>query len=363
MKTIITVLLIFVISHASYSDWEHMTNGMFATAVVNDYTIFQNKLIVSAEYGRFYSTNSGNNWDWTDFNIFYLNCLGANQTRLFAGTQQYGVQYTTTTPGANWIQTSNNSGFIKSILVNGNTIFTASNGTISVSRNNGDTWSQVYSGAVVNDLKIKNGVIYAATSLNGVIKSTNDGVTWVPTGLTGVTVFALAVGGDKLYGGYNYGVVVSADNGNTWSTTNISIPVNRLTANENFVFAGGFQTVVYVTTNSGLNLDQRNENGLGTYTIRTMMIANNYIFIWCEGQGIYKRPLDDLLAVQNISSEIPAAFSLSQNYPNPFNPQTKISFDIPSNSSGIASNVKLVIYDVLGNAFETMTDEKLKPRK
>ncbi len=363
MKTIITALLIFVISHSSFSDWVHMTNGMFAEATGYDYTIFQNKLIAAADYGRFYSTNNGDNWNWTDFNMLYVYSLGANETRLFAGTQQYGIKYTTTTTGANWVQTSYSSGLVRCLEVVGNTIFAGNDGTISVSRDNGETWNQVYGGSVIYSIKIKGNILFASTALNGVLKSTNKGYTWVPTGLTGINVYCLAVGGNKLYAGYLYGVLVSDDDGDTWTQTAINIPVNKLAANDDFVFAGGYETGVYVTTNSGLNWAPRNDNGLGTYTIRSMMIANDYIFIGTESNALYKRPLDDLTGVHNINSEIPKVYSLKQNYPNPFNPQTKISFDIPANSSGITSNVKLVIYDVLGNAVETLADEKLKPGK
>jgi len=46
-------------------------------------------------------------------------------------------------------------------------------------------------------------------------------------------------------------------------------------------------------------------------------------------------------------------FSLHQNYPNPFNPKTKINFHIPE-----ISFVKIKVYDVLGNEFETLINEE-----
>jgi hypothetical protein len=50
--------------------------------------------------------------------------------------------------------------------------------------------------------------------------------------------------------------------------------------------------------------------------------------------------------------EIPNGFSLSQNYPNPFNPMTRINFDL-----GKASNVKLTIYNILGQKVATVINQ------
>lgn len=47
-------------------------------------------------------------------------------------------------------------------------------------------------------------------------------------------------------------------------------------------------------------------------------------------------------------------FSLSQNYPNPFNPSTNIEFSLNR-----SSEVKLAIYDVLGNEVQTLVNRRM----
>jgi len=54
------------------------------------------------------------------------------------------------------------------------------------------------------------------------------------------------------------------------------------------------------------------------------------------------------------------AYKLEQNYPNPFNPSTVISYSIPTNVKSEMSNVKLVVYDILGNEVATLVNENQK---
>lgn len=64
------------------------------------------------------------------------------------------------------------------------------------------------------------------------------------------------------------------------------------------------------------------------------------------------------IGINPVSGIVPEKFLLHQNYPNPFNPSTKIKFSVPKVHS---SNVKLVVYDVLGREVETLVNEFLKP--
>lgn len=53
---------------------------------------------------------------------------------------------------------------------------------------------------------------------------------------------------------------------------------------------------------------------------------------------------------------IPESFGLDPNFPNPFNPSTTIRFEVPK-----ASDVKIIVYDILGNEVRTVVDHKLDP--
>jgi len=54
----------------------------------------------------------------------------------------------------------------------------------------------------------------------------------------------------------------------------------------------------------------------------------------------------------------PEKFVLEQNYPNPFNPTTTIKYSIPNNIKSETLNVKLIVFDILGNEVATLVNEK-----
>ena len=56
------------------------------------------------------------------------------------------------------------------------------------------------------------------------------------------------------------------------------------------------------------------------------------------------------------NQNIPSKYLLNQNYPNPFNPCTTITFSIP-----FAGNVKLNVYNILGEKISTLINGFLLP--
>jgi hypothetical protein len=66
--------------------------------------------------------------------------------------------------------------------------------------------------------------------------------------------------------------------------------------------------------------------------------------------------VQSLLTDSGHNTEFPEDFYLFQNYPNPFNPSTMIRFNVP-----VKSDVKLVLYDILGREIKTLLNEVVNP--
>ncbi|MEN8191769.1 MAG: FISUMP domain-containing protein [Bacteroidota bacterium] len=83
--------------------------------------------------------------------------------------------------------------------------------------------------------------------------------------------------------------------------------------------------------------------------------AASAIFDWYKVMKYSVRCIKDSLAtdMNNENTTLPISLNLYQNYPNPFNPTTKIEYTIPNQT-----NVKIKVFDVLGNDIATLVDER-----
>ncbi|MCF6271357.1 MAG: T9SS type A sorting domain-containing protein [Melioribacteraceae bacterium] len=71
--------------------------------------------------------------------------------------------------------------------------------------------------------------------------------------------------------------------------------------------------------------------------------------------------LDRVTNVEEIlNNNLAEEFQLFQNYPNPFNPSTVIKYQIPANVKSKMSNIKLIIFDILGRKVATLVNQNQK---
>jgi len=369
MKKTITVLLaVFIMLILSFTfqvdncpaQWVQMSNGISSELVRPLVSSGNNIFAGTDNSGVYLSSNNGLSWTQTSLNNQSIQSFAVNGNNIFAGTLNNGV-YLSTNNGTTWNQTTLNNQTVRSLTVNGNNIFAGATNPatgVYLSTNNGATWAQTSLNSLnVYSLAVNGNNIFAGTAGSGVFLSVDNGTTWTQTSIGSLNVFSLAVNGNNIFAGTVYnGVYLSTNNGTIWTQTSLNNrDVYSLAINGDNIFAGTYSGFgVYVSNNNGNSWTQRNE-GLINANVRGLSILNNYIFAGAVSNGVYRRPLNELITgIPAISNEVPNKFSLSQNYPNPFNPTTKISFDIPKQGF-----VSLKVFDVLGREMETLVNQQM----
>jgi photosystem II stability/assembly factor-like uncharacterized protein len=255
---------------------------------------------------------------------------------------------------------------------------------------------------------MNNGVASAGVFTGeGAICTTSDaGTTWTTQPFFSNALYALDFPATQI--GYSVGVsgiiIKSSDGGNSWETLSggTSNNLNDLSfADElNGYIVGDNGTVLKTTSGGVIPVEltsfsvSLNENNVKLFWETSTETNNSGFYIqrkskrtwenlnFIEGNGTtieshsyyYIDNLSDLNYSGNIyyrlkqvdydgsiensaTKEIfynpkPDEFSLEQNYPNPFNPTTLIKFSLPE-----GTNVKLTIYDLLGNEIKILVDE------
>jgi hypothetical protein len=184
------------------------------------------------------------------------------------------------------------------------------------------------------------------------------------------TVFSVTALGNKVFAGtINLGVLYSTNNGVYWSQTTLNNQwVYQLASLGYTVVAATHGSGIYLSTNNGLNWAAINNGFTGNPEVSAFLIANNYVFAGTKKSSIWRRPLSEIMEVQNSGTGIPTKYSLGQNYPNPFNPFTKIKFEVTNgfpikkfgNDKVVGIDVKLIVYDVMGKEVQTLVNERLQ---
>jgi photosystem II stability/assembly factor-like uncharacterized protein len=226
--------------------WMPSSNGL-TSIDVQALAIIGTNIFAGTDNGVFLTTNSGNSWaarsaGLTNANI---NSLAGNDTILFAATGG-GVLFSTDS-GANWMATDLTNAFVTSLAVSGANLFAGTDGGGVYQSSNGTNWNQVNNGlptgTFVKTILADSGIIFAGT-IGGIYRSTNKGSDWTEVGLSISSVPTLAINGASLFAGTaGYGIFVSMDNGTNWSALNnglngYALDVESLADNGTSIFAG-----------------------------------------------------------------------------------------------------------------------------
>ena len=356
---LVTPLIVLFTAIILNAQWVRMTNGMPATLNIkaiatNGSTVYAG----SPNYQMLYvSKNNGLDWTAYSMGYNYLHSFAFVGSKLFAGTGWGLIEIDT----SNYTYTSNsfNRLYQMSIAANGNYIYVGtSDSNIFISTNAGITWSRpsneynnIYS------LYTTGSNVYAATS-KGVLYSTNNGLTWTRIQYLNWQNLSVITKDNTILAGLPSGCMRSTNSGFSWiPSSDLDGAVYSMIIKGNRIIAGinsgnNSSTGISMTTNLGVNWIPKGD-GLNK-DIYFVSANDEYIFAGSRFYGIWRRPLTEMVGVENISTEVPAGFSIKQNYPNPFNPTTNIEFDVSK-----SSDLKITVFDIKGREIQTLVNERL----
>jgi len=290
--------------------WKHLCGPM--GGIIGDIAIDSNGDIYAGTYsslfywyaGLYKSTDNGETWNKIEslpFDIEVYALFVNKDDYIFAGTRGQGVIYRSTDDGETWEVKS--SGYISphcwamgqnkdgNVLVAGEAFY----GRTFRSTDNGDSWTYTAPLSAISFAVDSINNIYCGT-FNGLYKSTDNGLTWEPTGLTNVPVNAILI--DSINGvicgsGYytnGQGVFYSNDYGSTWTNIGLGGQIIYSLAFTSYgsLLAGSGTNGVYETNDMGGNWRQHN-NGLYRKDIfRLRVNENDDIITGSEYEGIFR---------------------------------------------------------------------------
>ncbi|MEI6822335.1 MAG: T9SS type A sorting domain-containing protein [Bacteroidota bacterium] len=200
--------------------------------------------------------------------------------------------FTINVANAQWVECTNFplSSVVYSLAINGNNIFagTEYNGVL-LSTDNGMSWTAVNNGLPITTgftaIAIKDSNIYVGTYEAGIYLSTNNGNSWAAIDTTndigsGISVHSFAIKDTNIFVAADEGVYLFSSNGKHLIKSDSGLTINEVYAiaiSDSNIFAGNMGGGVYLSTNNGVSWYASNI-GLTEKIVETLFIRGTNIF-------------------------------------------------------------------------------------
>ena len=320
MKAIQTLLIILITSSLSFSQW-HQTNGPEGVSVSSLATINGIIYAGSQTNGVYASTDNGITWIPKNSGIdeFEIDGIAALPGYLFAATFGHGV-YRSTDNGQTWLPPASGTNLASTgLVVKDTNIFVSSvNDGVYRSTDNGVTWvKKLFGFSYIVSIGVSGNKIFASTDSYYILVSTDNGESWSylnnPPGFNHWCYYT--EGNLILIGGENE-IYRSTDQGNTFTTLQLNINyglvnVYAVTKIGLAIFAGTSYDGVYRSTDNGTTWEQAN-TGMGPKDIRAITTGSSSTLIaGSHYSGLYQSTDLGLSWNKNVSGISPGSSILT----------------------------------------------------
>ena len=367
------------------TNWVQHNTGLFNKEVFRLKVNNNDDIFIGSEYeGIFRSTNLGESFEQVGLpisGVYNIDFMG--DSLIIAGTVSGVQKYNRLTK--KWENIGQHAVLAVETDEDGNILAGTNGGGLFQTSDFGKTWVNICQVPYILNVKKVNETILAATDA-GLIRSTNNGITWESTPVrSGVDREAIevnnngdiwAVGFKRLYNSTNGGV--------TFDSTDfldfVYVNRNNLYVDENLIFLGDQRigNGIFYSTDYGINWENQyyyrsilSTNGNNNYIICSTPINILYtineglswdsipypqnfygrvkeieldnsgkLYFGTSSQGLYE--MDVIVSVEEVNSLL-NDFVLYPLYPNPFNSSVTVKYYLP-----IASDIEISVYNILG---------------
>ena len=307
LRQMLVVILVSLVSNL-YAQWEQIGSlqganvkvmafrgdTIFAGGTHKIYEVFH----TPEAHGIYRSTDNGETWKKMYSNDYEITALAFNEDVIFAGTSSGMLR--SDDSGKTWLQTNLN-GSIKSIFTaNGYVLAGKDDGSIHKTTDNGINWVMVFNDPNITNSYISdiasNGSKLVAASANfnyiDLYESNDDGDTWSTTNISRISeryfTCELLFKGSKLFAATQGGVYESTDEGSSWSmlTTDIALKFTSIALDGNNLYLGTEKNGVLHSNDNGATWVPVND-GLGHYQAYVYSNQQGELFVG-NFAGVYR---------------------------------------------------------------------------
>jgi photosystem II stability/assembly factor-like uncharacterized protein len=360
-------ILLSLLPREGLGQWVQADSEMGYGSIVNCIVINGNNIFAGTYYGGiFLSIDNGESWIAADSGLANPDdstvfALAVDNGNLIAGTD--GGIFLTSNNGISWnpIDSGLGSRYNFALASNGDTLIAGTNNGLYRSTNNGIFWVADDSGiseTPIHSFAVSGDNLFVGMALGEIALSTDNGTSWMPVniGMNNLHFESLAVNGGDLFASNDSGVFLSTNNGTSWRPIGLrNENVTGLAFYHGDIFAGTPRDGIFLSTDTGASWTSVNDGLNNVYSLSVFSIAinDNYLFVGTSGDGVWRRPISEMIGSSIVASEPQQTPTLTIS-PNPVSHKATISF-----SSAVSTPTNVSIYNLLGSEVAQLYDGTL----